>query len=109
MQPLCGSTQTTSGTIITIPANRIWQGVIALSIRDAGHGKGEISVQGGGTGAAPATGTVPLRLHCYSGSESLALPLTIITGTAAATLRYTGTSVEESTAMASGLLTKPGV
>lgn len=109
MQPLCGSTQTTAGTIITIPANRIWQGVIALSIRDSGNGKGEISVQGGGTGMAPVSGVIPLRIHCYSGSESLSMPLTVITGDAAATLRYTGTSVEESTAMASGLLTKPGV
>lgn len=109
MQPLCGSTQTSSGTIITIPANRIWRGTIALSIRDSGHGKAEISIQGGGTGASPTSGTVPMRIHCDSGSASLSLPLTIITGDAAAVLRYTGTSVEESTAMASGILTKPGV
>lgn len=109
MQPLCGSTQTTTGTVITIPANRIWRGTVALSIRDSGHGKGEISVQGGGTGASPTAGTTPLRLHCEAGSESLSIPLTVITGNAEATLRYTAVSVEEGTAMASGILTKPGV
>jgi hypothetical protein len=109
MMSLCGSTQASSGTIITIPANRIWRGTVAVSIRDAGQGKGSISVQGGGTGVSPAAGTTVMRIHCNGDGQSLSMPLTVITGDAAGTLRFDYSSLEEGTGMATGIVTKPGV
>ncbi len=109
MEPLCGSAQTSGTTLVTIPALHVWRGKVAVSIRDVGPGKGEISVQNGGTGVTPAAGTVILRAHCNGDGASLALPLTVIAGNADAILRFNTTSVEEGTGMASGILTGPGV
>jgi hypothetical protein len=108
MQPLSGSTQTTGGTIITVPAATSWVGTVAVSVENTGTGTGEISLDGGGDGAAPDSGTVILRVHCQADSDSLSVPLTVIAGSVPATLVFTSSESTVGTGMASGILMQPG-
>lgn len=54
------STRTATGTIITVPAGRVFCGdiYIAASISVAGTGTPRVTVNGGGTGVEPAASTI---------------------------------------------------
>ncbi len=81
-----GNSVTTSVAIITIPANGFFQGYLTAVTAGLVAGFSTITLQGGGTGATAASGTV--LLACGQGLQICTPVIRIWAGNASATLQF---------------------
>ena len=76
---ICGSTFSDGGTLITVPAGRVWSGNVALTSQADGgadiSGASTITIED--AGAVPATGSLIIHLYVKSttGSPPMCLAL----------------------------------
>ena len=105
---ITGYSETNSGTIVTIPAGKIWKGSLSLSCSSTANGRASITFEGGGIGAVPVAGTV--LLACWirvpgfgveSGSNRTG-DIYVQAGDAAATLRLNKSTITDAGATVSG-------
>lgn len=85
MIPVAAS-RTTSGALITIPANSFFEGSLSVATSGLIAGYATITIQGGGAGASGASGTAVIA--CGQNQIVSSPVLRVWSGAAAATLQF---------------------
>ena len=104
-----GSTRTTSGTLVTVPAGRAFTGdlVVSASVAVAGNSSPTVTVNG--TGAAPSSGTTLSRINLNglaltTVADSVAHEVFVVATTDPITIDFTAGATGTSSASLHGYL-----